>query len=101
MSLKLIITNEFDNPLLSRKQIDFKLLHQKQPTPTRAEVKSKLAAQFNVDPNRIIISKLTQKYGQEYTIGFAKIYDSIEKVQQIEPKYMLKRNQPKEKKKEK
>ena len=55
MSLKLIVTKEFDNLLLNRKQIDFKLLHQKMSTPTRAEVKNKLAAQFNVEPERVII----------------------------------------------
>lgn len=101
MSLKLIVTKEFENFLLNRKQVDFKLLHQKMPTPSRAEVKSKLAAQFNVDPERIIISKLTPKYGQEFTIGVAKIYDSPEHAQKIELKYMLKRNQPKEKKESK
>ncbi len=95
MSLKLIITNELENPLLFRKQVDFKLIHQKMSTPTRAEVSSKLAAQFNVDQTRIIIHKLTPKFGHEFTIGYAKIYDSPEKVQEIEPEYMRKRNQAK------
>ncbi|MHA1649610.1 MAG: 30S ribosomal protein S24e [Candidatus Helarchaeota archaeon] len=99
MSLKIIIEKEFDNPLLSRKQINFKILHQRMPTPTRIEVKKKLAAQYNVDLERVIISKLTPKYGQEYTVGYAKIYDSVEKAMEIEPKYIIKRNQPKEEKK--
>ena len=99
MSVKLIITNEFDNPLLSRKQIDFKLIHQKMPTPTRVEVLNKLAAQFNVEQGRIIIHRLKPKFGQEFTIGHAKIYNSVEKAEEIEPKYMLKRNQIKKEQK--
>ena len=95
MSLKIVITNEMDNPLLSRKQVEFKLLHQKMATPSRMDVKKKLAAQFNVDLERVIIQKLTSKFGQSYTFGFAKIYDSVESAQQIEEKYILKRNQGK------
>lgn len=99
MSIKIIITKEFDNRLLNRKQINFQLLHQKMSTPTRVEVKSKLAAQFNVSPDRVIISKLTPKFGQEFTIGYAKIYDTLEAAENTEPKYILKRNKPKAKKK--
>ncbi|NVM27343.1 MAG: 30S ribosomal protein S24e [Candidatus Helarchaeota archaeon] len=101
MSIKLIIKKEFDNLLLNRKQIDFELLHQKMSTPTRAEVKSKLAAQFNVKPDRVIISKLTPKFGQAFTVGYAKIYNTKEDAETIEPKHSMKRNQPKAKKKEK
>ncbi len=96
MSIELVIEKEFDNRLLSRKQIQFKILHQKAPTPTRQAVKKKLAAQFNVEPERVIITKLTQRYGQECTAGYAKIYDTVEQAQQIEPAYIIKRNQPKE-----
>ena len=96
MSMKIIITKEFDNLLLNRKQIDFKILHQKMATPSRTEVRKKIAAQFNADLERVIITKLTPKYGQEYTVGYAKIYDTTELAQQIEPKYILKRLQSKE-----
>lgn len=95
MSMKIIIDKEFNNVLLSRKQINFKLLHQKMPTPKRTEVREKIAAQFNADIENVIISKLNTKYGQELTVGYAKIYDSIEKRDQIESQYMIKRNQKK------
>ncbi|MFX1294844.1 MAG: 30S ribosomal protein S24e [Promethearchaeota archaeon] len=98
MSLKIIIEREFDNQLLSRKQINFKIVHQNKATPTRIEVRKKVAAQFNADLERVIISKLIPKFGSQLTIGYAKIYDTVEMAQKIEPKHILKRNQPKEKK---
>ncbi|MHA1267642.1 MAG: 30S ribosomal protein S24e [Candidatus Helarchaeota archaeon] len=97
MSWNLIILKEFDNSLLNRKQINFKIIHEKMATPTRDEVKRKLAAQFNADPNTIIIDKLLPRFGQATTVGFAKIYNSPEDLT-IEPKYIIKRNQPKEQK---
>lgn len=98
MSLNIVVVDEFDNVILHRKQVNFKIIHQKMATPTRTEVKNKLAAQFNADPNAVIIAKLTPRYGQSLTLGYAKIYDSPEKAQEIEVQYLLKRNQPKEQK---
>jgi ribosomal protein S24E len=95
MSMTIIIDKEFNNVLLSRKQIHFKILHQKMPTPPRMEVREKIAAQFNADVERVIISKLNTKYGQELTVGYAKIYDSVEKRDKIEAQYIIKRNQKK------
>ena len=100
MSVNIVVLKELDNRLLSRKQIDFKIIHQQMPTPSRAEVRSKLAAQLNVNPKAIIIHKLDGRFGQGITVGFAKIYDSPEKVEEIEFKYLIKRNQPKEQKAE-
>ena len=101
MSVKIVIEKEFNNPLLNRKQLYFKVIHQQQVTPTRNDIRKKLAAQFNSDLDTVIISKLTPKYGQAFTVGYAKIYETAEKAQQIEPKYVLKRNQgEKAKKKE-
>ncbi|MHA1131527.1 MAG: 30S ribosomal protein S24e, partial [Candidatus Helarchaeota archaeon] len=52
----------------------------------------------NADLDKVIISKLAPKYGQELTVGYAKIYDSIEAAVKIEQPYILKRNKPKEEK---
>ena len=99
MSVKLVIDKELENPLLSRKQIYFRIFHQNLPTPTRIEIRNKLAAQFNADLEKVIISTLTPKYGQELTVGYAKIYDSVEAAAKIEQPYILKRNKPKDAKK--
>ncbi|HUY00847.1 MAG TPA: 30S ribosomal protein S24e [Candidatus Deferrimicrobium sp.] len=99
MSLKIIITKEFENPLLNRKRVNFKILHQKMPTPSRIEVRKTIAAQYNVDLETIFIEKLETKYGQPYTVGLAKIYSTPEKAQQNEKKYVIKRHKLEEKEK--
>ncbi len=100
MSMKIVIEKEFDNILLNRKQIHFRIIHQKQATPTRAEIRKKIAAQFNADLEKVIISQLIPKYGQAFTVGYAKIYETLENLQKIEPKYAIKRNKIKEEKPE-
>jgi small subunit ribosomal protein S24e len=101
MSSQLEITNESENVLLSRKQIRFKIFHRSMATPSRAEVRKKLAAQLNVDADRVIIIRLISKYGHEYTEGLARVYETAEKAVQIEGAHIIKRHVVKAKKEEK
>lgn len=101
MASELEITNETENVLLARKQIRFKIFHQGMATPARADVRKKLAAQLNVDLDRVIIVRLTSKYGHEYTDGIARVYETAEKAVQIEGAHLIKRHAVKAKKEEK
>ena len=97
MSVTVEINKELENPLLFRKGINFKVIHQKMATPSRSEVRKKLAAQFNVDLERVIIVRMISRYGSDYSEGEARIYDSTEHAKQIESKYILKRHVEKKK----
>ena len=88
----LVIDKEAEYPLLFRKAINFKVMHRSMATPSRSEVRKKLAAQYKVDLERIIIVRMTSRYGSEYSEGIARIYDSPEHARQIESKYILKRH---------
>lgn len=101
MSSQLEITQESENVLLGRKQIQFKIFHRGTATPSREEMRKKLAAQFNVELERVYITRLISKYGHEYTEGFARVYETTEKATQIERKYIVKRHVVKAKKEEK
>ena len=101
MASQLEIIKESENILLARKQIHFKIFHRSMATPSRVEVRKKLAAQFNVELERVVIVRLTSKYGHEYTDGIARVYDTAEKAAQLEEKYLLKRDEVKVKKEEK
>ncbi|MDD1778572.1 MAG: 30S ribosomal protein S24e [Candidatus Helarchaeota archaeon] len=101
MSSQLEITNETENLLLSRKQIRFKISHRSMATPSRADVRKKLAAQLNVEEDRVIIVRLVSKYGHEYTEGLARVYETAEKANQIEEAHLIKRHVVKAKKEEK
>jgi small subunit ribosomal protein S24e len=98
MSSQLEITQESENVLLGRKQIRFKIFHRGTATPSREDARKKLAAQFNVELERVIITKLISKYGHEYTEGIARVYETTEKATQLERKYILKRHEVKAKK---
>ncbi len=101
MASQLEITNETENILLARKQIQFKIFHRSMATPSRADVRKKLAAQINVELDRVIIVRLTSKYGHEYTDGLARVYDTADKAVQIEGAHLIKRHEIKAKKEEK
>jgi len=92
MSSQLVITKESENPLLYRIAINFKVIHRSMATPSRSEVRKKLAAQYGVDLERVIIAQMISRYGSEYTEGIARIYDTVDHAKKIESKYIIKRH---------
>ncbi|MHA1377902.1 MAG: 30S ribosomal protein S24e [Candidatus Helarchaeota archaeon] len=97
MSINII--SEEDNPLLNRKEIKFVIEHEKKPTPSRFEIRKKIAAQFNVPIETTYIKSLNSKFGLPKTVGKARIYESEERAKLVEPKFIIKRNEEKKKKK--
>ena len=91
------ILSETENKLLNRQEIEFEIEHSTGSTPKRLEIKKKIAAQFNKEDALTIIKKLDTKYGTGLTIGNARIYNSMIDIQDIEPAYVIKRNNPEEK----
>ena len=91
------IISDTENKLLNRQEIEFEINHPTSSTPNRLEIKKKIAAQFNKEEALTIIKKLETKYGIGLTIGQARIYNSMIDIQDIEPAYVIKRNNPEEK----
>ena len=94
------ILSETENKLLKRKEIDFEITHPTGSTPKRLDIKKKIAAQFNKEENLTLVIKLQTKYGIGLTIGQARLYDDAADIKDIEPPYIIKRNNPEEKKEE-
>ncbi len=95
------ILSEKENVLLKRKEISFEIEHDKKSTPTRFEIRKKIAAQLNVPLENTYVKSLKSKFGLPKTIGLVRIYESEERAKLVEPKHIIKRNQEKtEKKKE-
>ena len=94
------IISETENKLLKRKEIEFEITHTTSSTPNRLEIKKKIAAQFNKGEDLTLIIKLKTKYGIGLTQGQARLYDNPSDIKEIEPEYLIKRNNPKEKKEE-
>ncbi len=94
------IIKENLNPPLERREVSFAIIHPNAPTPTRGEVREKLAAVMNADPSMIHISKLETKTNSWETFGLAHIYLSQEKTKLLVPKYLPAREARKAKPKE-
>jgi len=85
------IVKDLDNKLLNRKELDFTVEYEG-PTPSRADVRKKLAALLNNNVDLIIVQKMESEYGHQLVKGCAKVYDSADRMKQIEPEHILLRN---------
>jgi len=98
MELKILERRE--NPLLHRVEIKFEIVHPKDKTPTREDVRNLLAANLNAEKKRVILDRMHTTFGEPRTQGVAKIYESVDHAMKIEPEYVLLRNKLIEKKEE-
>jgi small subunit ribosomal protein S24e len=96
------VTSEKQNPMLKRREISFKVEHaERGSTPSRAEIRKAVATATKSDENIVFIKKFETRTGTQTAHGTANIYESLEQAKLIEPEYVIKRNIPSEKKKEK
>jgi small subunit ribosomal protein S24e len=99
MELKII--DEHKNILLKRKEITFEVNHsQTKGTPSRVELRNKLAEMLKTKPELIYVKRVETKSGTMLATGLANAYDSIEQAKRVEPKYIIARNTPAAEKKE-
>lgn len=92
-----IVSQEF-NPLLKRKEIVFEVEHgETGGTPTRLEVREKLASKLKTSLELVYVRKMETKTGTMIAMGEANAYDSVEQARLLEPEYIVARNVPPEK----
>ncbi len=97
--MEVTVTQQQYNPLLKRREIAFTIDHkQTKSTPTRLEVRNALADALKTKPEVVYIRRIITKTGTMTATGEANAYDSVEQAKHIEPKYIIERNMPKEKK---
>jgi len=97
MPMNIEILNEKENKPLGRREITFQINHAGAGTPSRADIRAKIVAQFNADATSVAISILDTNFGLGLTKGAAHIYSSAEQMKRIERIHMVKRNEPKKK----
>ncbi|MBP2030441.1 small subunit ribosomal protein S24e [Methanohalophilus levihalophilus] len=86
------ITEDKNNSLFNRREVNFNVTFEG-PTPSRKDVKLKMAAMLNCSPQLVIVQSLDNLFGKEEVIGYAKIYESEDRMKEIEKEYVLKRNE--------
>jgi small subunit ribosomal protein S24e len=91
--MKLKIVSKKQNPLIKRTEVTFSIEHdQNGGTPSRAEVRTQLAALLKTKLELIYVKKLETKTGTMVAVGEANAYDSLEQAKLIEPEHILARN---------
>jgi len=97
--MEIKITQQQYNPLLKRREIVFQVDHtQTKGTPTRLEIRKTLAELLKTNPEAVYVRRILTKTGTMLADGEANAYDSVEQAKLVEPKYVMTRNLPKEKK---
>ncbi|WP_428083087.1 30S ribosomal protein S24e [Candidatus Hadarchaeum sp.] len=96
--MKVEVIKRTENPLLKRVEVEFRIDHAGAPTPRRLEVKSQLAALLGTSEDLLVIERLTSTHGRQMATGVARVYNTREQLEAMEPKYLLKRGLPKEEK---
>jgi small subunit ribosomal protein S24e len=90
--MEIEIQSKTDNLLLGRTEVHFVILHEGEGTPKRDLVKSELAEKLNAKKETIMIDFMRSSFGARKTVGYAKIYKSIEDAKIGEADPILKRN---------
>jgi len=99
MEVKIVSTKK--NPLLKRKEVEFKVEQStKGKTPARLEVKKAIAAELKINEEMVFIKKMRTMTGTNTAVGIANAYETVEQAKFIEPEYIRKRNSPPEEPKE-
>jgi small subunit ribosomal protein S24e len=99
MEVKIVSAKE--NPLLKRKEVNFRVEHgPHEKTPPRLEVKKALAAELKISEELVFVEKMQTMTGTNTAVGVANAYETTEQAKLIEPEYIRKRNSPPEKPKE-
>jgi len=102
ITMEIKITEEQQNILLKRKEIQFEVDHsQTKGTPSRLEIRNKLAETLKTKPELVYVKRVETKTGTMKAKGEANAYESIEQAKLIEPEYIITRHLPPAEKKEK
>ncbi|GAB6102904.1 30S ribosomal protein S24e [Thermococcus atlanticus] len=87
--MEIKVTEIKENKLLGRKEIYFDIIHEGEATPSRKDVKGKLVAMLDLDPETTVVQYIRSYFGSYISKGYAKAYESREKLLYIEPEYVL------------
>ena len=90
--MELEITENNDNPLLNRQEVQIIIKHESDATPNRNQVIKNLSEKLKAKKELIIIDHLKNKYGKTETQGYAKIYTNKDSLNLIETKPSIARH---------
>jgi small subunit ribosomal protein S24e len=99
--MEIKITSSKDNPLLKRREIQFRIEHgPTSKTPARLDVKKALAAELMLGQDLVFVQDIRTLTGTGTAVGHANVYQTAAQAKLVEPDYIVKRNSLPEKPKE-
>jgi len=90
--MEIEIYSKKNNPLLNRTEVHFTIQHEGEKTPNREIIRSELAEKLNAKKENVIINDIQSSSGIQKSMGYAKIYSSLKKAEELERKHILIRN---------
>ncbi len=90
------IVEDRRNSLLSRRELMIEVWHIGLPTPSRLEIRQKIAEMLGVEIDRVFIRHIYTEFGWGRSRVEVHVYDNPEIGKKIEPLYVQLRNLPKE-----
>lgn len=85
------VVKDKKNSLLNRRELDFVVKYEGS-TPSRSDVRNKLAAMLNAPLDLLVIQRIKTEYGMQESKGYAKLYEDADRMKQVEQAHVLKRN---------
>ena len=82
--MEIKILSKIENPLLNRTEIEFECDYPSEGTPNLLDVKHKIVALEDSSNDLLVVDNMKPSYGATKAVGLAKVYDSVEKLQEIE-----------------
>ncbi len=92
--MELKITEDKDNALLERREIEFSV-EGEEKTPATAEVKKALCKKLNLSPDMTIVTSISQRFGMRRAECTAHSYKAQGMLERAEPAYLLEREKKK------
>ncbi len=86
------LVRKFENKYLHRVEYEFLISHDAKSTPSRNEIRDLISEILKVPKDLIVVRRIRTPYGLNRSIVEVFIYDSKEKMIEIEPRHILKRN---------
>lgn len=78
------ITSVRENPLLERREVEVEVDHEGESTPSKEDVKNRVAAENDIDTDQVEVESLYTGYGKNTSRGTLKIYDEFEYDEELE-----------------
>jgi small subunit ribosomal protein S24e len=87
------ITMEKENQLLGRKEVHFRLKHGTEgASPSREAARNALIKALKCSSNLLVIDTMRTEFGKKETVGYAKVYESEDRLKEIEREHIIERN---------